>query len=103
MISRDIHYYCQDCQTSFDNPVELQDYDDSLVDKWTPKEDREMLVCPSCGSDEFEEVTRCCEDCARWLPKEMLKKVEDCADAYICVDCLAAMKQKREDEDETNN
>jgi len=93
-----MNYYCQDCESSFENPVQLQDYDDTLVDKTTPKEDREMLVCPHCGSEAYEEVTNRCEDCGGYFPNDLLKKVED-ENVFLCLDCLANMKQEREDYD----
>lgn len=98
MIEFDTRNYCHCCKQSFKSPVELQQYDDTLVDRSTPKEDREMHVCPSCGSTEWEEAQHWCEECGEWLPDDKLKSCDD-GNFYLCQSCISAMKQKREDAD----
>lgn len=49
-------YLCANCGEMFDSPNEVNDF---VSEYWGAPVTHTTCVCPSCGSDEFDEMEKC--------------------------------------------
>lgn len=85
-------YYCENCREEFDEPrIEKTTYEDfyEIGAEFPNKTEMNLEKCPYCGSDEFEEMTKC-EQCGEYCRECDLLDTEELNGGgvgVLCPDC----------------
>lgn len=79
-------YYCQNCGTEFERPDRRREAVGEYMGR-TAYQDFD--ACPSCGSEEIDEMKKC-EICGEHVPKH---KMASCVTRDVCEDCCRELEE----------
>ena len=85
-------YYCQNCYSEFEEPERKKECFETFYGVDNLFNDRnyfDMLICPTCGSDDIEEMKEC-DRCGEYCLEDDLVDTEELAGGGIgdiCPDC----------------